>query len=470
MELRDFAQVLTDKCALELSKPVVLGLSGGPDSLCLLHLLWQLRVPVIAGHINHGLRAEAEKEARQVTLECQNRGVLCLLKSVDVRAAAKNSHQTIEEAGRKVRYRFLFQLAQEHHAQAVLVAHNADDQVETVLMHLLRGSGLSGLRGMDYRQLPNEWSGQIPLARPLLGLSKPEVLAYCREAGLEPSFDRSNDDTTYFRNRLRLELVPYLQTYNPNIRQGILNMADVLREEDEFLHQKTLEALGQVSTESGDGYCVLDRERTVHLPAALLRRVFFMVLKKLAGDTPNIGFDQIDSAVRFLTHPTRSGAISLVAGVRLFTYRKKTLVFVNENRRLDDLWPQLAQEAQPLKMDGQVLSLNGAWKMEVSQTTTPVSDDPWRAVLDAGKLDTLELGKFQPGDRFSPLGMGGKALKLGDYWTNEGLSVLARRHWPLLRGNGKIAWVPGFTIGEEFKVTENTRKVVSLRVYKGDKD
>jgi tRNA(Ile)-lysidine synthase len=191
-------------------------------------------------------------------------------------------------------------------------------------------------------------------------------------------------------------------------------------------------------------------------------------MRELAVSTANIGFDSIDAATKFLEQPTRSGAITLVAGVRLMNYRKHAFLLALESSNLEGLWPQLPWEERPLKMAGELLELNGLWKFELLQKGTPVTDDPWCAVLDAEHIDALALGRFQPGDRFSPLGMAGKSMKLGDYWTNEGLPVPARGNWPLLRCNEQIAWVPGFTINERFKVTKNTRKTISLRVFKAD--
>jgi tRNA(Ile)-lysidine synthase len=219
--LEHLQEILRKKCQLHPSAPTLVGVSGGPDSLCLWDVLHRLGYPTIVAHYNHGLRPEAEEEAESVRQAAATAGVPFVFEQAKIAEIAERESLSLEEAARTARYSFLFSQAQRLGAQAVAVAHTADDQVETVLMHLLRGAGLSGLGGMSYRAIPNPWSQKIPLIRPLLDIWRPEVLVYCAEHALQPAYDATNLDQAYFRNRLRFDLIPSLEQYNPAARRLI---------------------------------------------------------------------------------------------------------------------------------------------------------------------------------------------------------------------------------------------------------
>ena len=202
---------------------LVIGVSGGADSLCLLDVLHSLarkhRLELYVAHLNHGLRPEAPAEAEFVRAESERRGAVFFSETVDAQAIAQSNQQSLETAARDLRYAFFRRVAQEVSAGLVAVAHTADDQAETVLMHLLRGSGLRGLRGMAPRRVIGNWlnsnwdssasPSQLPLflIRPLLQTTRSQVLAYCDEHKLTPRVDSSNADTRYLRNRVRHELL-----------------------------------------------------------------------------------------------------------------------------------------------------------------------------------------------------------------------------------------------------------------------
>lgn len=466
MVLGKFSEVLTQRCELDCNRPVVAGISGGPDSLCLLDLLLQNNLRVIVGHVNHLLRPEAAQEADFVAQYCSFRSVDYVVAELNVAQTAEKFHLSVEEAGRKLRYEFLFELAMKENAQAVLVAHTSDDQVETILMHMLRGSGLAGLRGMDVRQERNAWSKSIPLVRPLLFFSRAEVLDYCQERGLTPIIDKSNDEITFFRNRIRKELIPLLTTYNPQIKERLISMGDVVKIEDDFVSQELVRAWADAIVEESDHYIHFSRDKVAKLHPAILRRLVKQSIQQLDPKTRNISHETIIQATQFLLQSPPGDRIDLPGNLELFKYLKKSIILCNISETLDDLWPQVRQ-TMPLEgitKDG--LPLNGDWKLYLSDDLIMDRADPWRCWLDAEKLQNLSLSKFQPGDKFVPLGMNGKTQKLGDYWTNQGLPVRARENWPLIRSGNEIAWIPGFRVSEETKVTTKTRKILSLQLKK----
>ena len=466
MDLKNFSQIILKKCFLDDVHPVVVGVSGGPDSLCLLDLLRKSGFNIIVGHLNHGLRKAAFHEEQKVRDQCVEWRIQYFCKAVEIKAAALENHHTIEEEGRIARYRFLYDLARDHKAQAVLVAHNFNDQVETILMHLIRGTGLAGLRGMDYRQLPTPWSDKIPLVRPLLGNSKQEILDYCQENGLSPSFDESNQETTFFRNRLRLELVPFLETFNRNFTNRISKMAEVIREEDDFLGKETDFAIDGCLELSGENFYVFNKQNFNNLHSALKRRVIYTLMKRLNPQSPNITFDVIQSAVNQIEHPTTRGKLSLAAGLELSGYLRHSILLSVEKASLDDLWPQILVSEKINPGQESQINLNGKWILDFPDEGKLSKDDPWKASLDAEKCGDLYLDTYHPGERFLPLGMGEHSIKVSDFWTNQGLPVRARARWPLVKTNNEIAWIPGFSVGEKFKVNEKTRRILVLRIVK----
>jgi len=220
-----------EECGLRPDQPILLGVSGGADSLAMMFGLGALGYTLVIAHLDHALRPESEAEANFVRSIAESQGWPFFSQRIDVLKFAQSEGQSIEEAARHVRYPFLFKQARLQYCQAVAVAHHAEDQVETVLMHFLRGTALAGLSGMPYRRVMPQWDPEIPLVRPLLGIWREEIDAYVAALGVKPCLDSTNLDTTYYRNRLRHQLIPELETYNPQIKAAIFRMAGVLHEE-----------------------------------------------------------------------------------------------------------------------------------------------------------------------------------------------------------------------------------------------
>src|SRR6266566_2005556 len=270
---------------LPASGDVVVGVSGGADSLCLLHLLDQLcgpgkRYPGVrlhAAHLNHKLRGEAgDRDAAAVTSIVASWGLPLTVGEIDVPALARTEQRSLEDAARVARYRFLREVA---HGQPIAVAHHADDQVETLLLHWLRGSGLAGLVGM----LPR----QQDIIRPLLEVSHAETVAYCRQHGLVPLEDASNSDARFLRNRIRHELLPLLESMNPGIRATILRNAQVVRVDAEWIEEQVNNAWPAVVVSENEDSIKLNASALLALPLSLQRHLLRRVTAQLcAGQSP----------------------------------------------------------------------------------------------------------------------------------------------------------------------------------------
>ncbi|MDM8001092.1 MAG: tRNA lysidine(34) synthetase TilS [Dehalococcoidia bacterium] len=284
---------------VEPGEKVVVGVSGGADSICLLHILFRLRqrlgITLHVAHLNHLLRgAESDSDAKYVSGVAHRLGVPATVESRDVKTYQSAHRLSLEDAARQVRYQFFAQVVQEVGAGRVAVGHTVDDQAETILMHLIRGAGPAGLLGM--RAL-TAWKSPgvegLTVIRPLLSVSREETQAYCRRRRLVPHEDSSNLSLSAFRNRVRQELVPLLQAYNPRISEALARMSDTLAMEQDFIEDCVSEIWPQVTSEE-DGAITLERKSVVMLHPAVQRHLLRRVVRQVVGDLEDIEWKHIE--------------------------------------------------------------------------------------------------------------------------------------------------------------------------------
>jgi len=453
--------------------PLLLGVSGGADSLALLDILVRLRYPLVAAHFNHLLRPEAGEDALAVKRVAAKMRVPLVLGADDVARHAREFHLSIEEAARELRYRFLFEQAEKHKAAAVLVAHNADDQVETVLMHLLRGAGLDGLTGMSLYALPNPWSETIPLIRPVLGIWRSEINAYCLERSLHPLTDATNADTAFFRNRLRHELIPELDACAPGFRRRLHQTADLLAADRALLDDLTAAAWDTVTAEARGDFVTFNRPDFTQQPLALQRRLIRRAVTCLRPDARDADFALVRRALDFISGPTRTRKIDLGLGLRLSIEGETLLLAAWEADLPAADWPQIS-EAAVLPVPGEAALENG-WVLRAEALpdgqgalrTARGNRDPYRAWIDLGdRQPPLKVRPRRPGERFQPLGLGGHSLKVSDFMINKKIPRRARSGWPLVTAGGEIVWIPGHQPAHPFRLTEQTGQVIALRLVR----
>jgi tRNA(Ile)-lysidine synthase len=449
-----------EKCGLNKTGPVLVAVSGGADSLTLLHVLHRSGYPLICATFNHRLRPEAGDEVAHVREIAGGLGLPFVTDSADVAAYAGAEGLSVEEAARTLRYRFLFSEARKAGAQAVATGHTADDQAETVLMHFLRGAGLSGLKGMSHRSVLPVFDVEIPLVRPLLGWWRADTEQYCRENGLSPIYDPTNTDTTYFRNRLRHELIPQLAGYNPRFKEALTHTSVVLQGDDELLAE-VVEAAWQKSVrEQGVGFVAFEQAVLESLSPALRRNLFRRAAFVLRPGLRDVDFNALERAASLKP-------VDLAGGLRLFPEAGKIYLAVYEADLPSADWPQVSEQFPVVS--GQNVLANG-WVL----TCEPVlldtdrwqlNTDNWSAWLDADLAEgRLQLRTLRPGDHFQPLGMPGKSVKLQDFFVNVKLLKRAREKWPLVCVGDEIAWVAGLRLAHPFRVTQNTKRALLLHI------
>jgi tRNA(Ile)-lysidine synthase len=454
------------------TKPLLIGVSGGPDSLCLLDILHQSDYPLIIAHFNHKLRPEADSEASFVEKIAQAMEGVFVLGTADVAEFARENKLSIEEAARFLRYRFLFSQARLHGVAAVAVAHTADDQVETVVMHLLRGSGLSGLKGMSFVSLPNPWSQDIPLIRPMLSCWRAEILQYCQDHDLHPIQDESNRDITYSRNRLRHDLIPFLETYNPQVRKVLWRMAQTLAGDEEILGQMVAAVWDDCFIEQGSGYIALRRPVLLGQAKGMQRRLVRQGIDRLMPGLRDIDFDTIERAVHFITDPSHTANLSLTANVHLLLENDRIWIVLRDADLPDAAWPQIPIDMEMnLDVPGEVWLPKG-WCLSaelIGRAELPPAyqdnQNTFQAWLSAEQLELpLRIRSRRNGDRYQPLGMPDKTVKLSDLMINVKLPRRVRSAWPVVCSKDAIIWIPGRPISHRVRISETTRKIVYLQL------
>lgn len=433
---------------------VLVAWSGGPDSTALLFALLELRAEfefeVCAAHLNHLLRG-AESDADQLWCAEIARSLDIPFRSrrIDVAAVARERGRNLEETARELRYGFLREAAMELEAARIAVAHTADDQVETMLDRLVRGAGPEGLRGMR-RQRGN-------IIRPLLRVTRHEVMAFLDERLLRGRHDSSNEDERYRRVFLRRRVIPALIRLNPSITETFATTAELLGDEDDFLNELAEGVAHNLAHKREDGL-YLPAAEFVALPAALQRRVLRRLLLRLTGSLRGVSFRQVE-AIRALAAGTGPGAelrgvraVPATDGICLNKIETTHVISYNYTLSAGD-------GVQVKEIDkSYTLSIIGARPgVDFSQLS-----GPGKAFLDADLTGgTVEIRNWRPGDRYQPLGAPGRQ-KLQDLFTNAKISRSRRIQFPVFLAGGAICWVRGMRIAEEFRISERTTRILVI--------
>ena len=432
---------------------VLVAVSGGADSMALLHVLLEAGLDVAVAHLDHGTRdGDSRKDFDWVVSTAESLGIACFVHRLDVPEISKRSKRSFEEVARHERYDFLSRTATAEGYSVIATGHHKDDQAETVLMRLVRGTSVTGLSGIPH---VGEWSG-VPLIRPLLSVTRREILDYVHAKGVDFREDLSNHDVQYFRNRVRHELLPFIrEKYNSNVDTALDQLADLSREDDAFLREHTVEAMGDCVT--GDGR--IDRKRFRASHRSLQRRMIVDVVHRFGG----IGdYPTVIGAVRFVDEGDAGRHYDLGQGVMLSNGRHETLI-VQET--LPPLCPVSTSIPGTCTFDGHLYrfdTLDSLPDVPIKQECSPS-----RQLVDADRLgDSVELRHRKDGDRFRPYGMTG-SRKLKDFFGDVGIPVEVRDRVPLIVSGSEIVWVVGYAVSEGFVIRDGTKRGIKIEVTDG---
>ena len=475
---------------------VVVGVSGGADSVCLLHVLakWRQRLGIglHVAHLNHQIRGvESQADSEFVSDLAGSLGIPMTIDSQDVAAYRTERKSSLEEAARELRYAFFAGVAREVGARRIAVGHTRDDQVETILMHIIRGTGVAGLSGLapcsplvhDRQRmlLPAQASStakaqrsSVLIIRPLLDTTRQETADYCQEHHLNPRVDSSNLLPSFFRNRLRLHLLPLLRQYNPNIDQALLRLADIASEDNAFIEQQASGLWDQVARQE-DKAIYLDKKQLAGLSIALQRHLLRLAVTRLAGDVRDIEATHIEAARNLLDKS--AGKMSVLPHDLICQGGYDELVITSTARQSQ--LPPCPFPPLPLELHLEVPGKTAfpGWNVlasivrEHAGSRTPGGAKSTRGKTHQGDLvahfdlqktgTNLYVRRRRTGDRFQPLGMN-MSKKLHEFMVDAKIPRSWRGRVPIICSPQQIIWVVGWRIDDTVKLTKASKEILRL--------
>ena len=434
---------------------VLVGVSGGADSMALLCVLWELRrdlgLSLFAAHLDHGLRAEGPAEKSFVHEASLRLGVPFISQERAVRATQEQQRLSLEEAAREVRYSFLLETAQIHQATKIALGHTADDQAETILMRLLRGSGTRGLGGIPPVR-------DKVFIRPLLESWREDVESFLRERKVAFLTDPSNRSPHFLRNRIRHELLPLLQQVNPRLPQIVVQMAEVFRSEEEFWQNLVEEKFPLLLRSRNQVSITLDIPSLIAQPLPLRLRSLRYATEKALGNLRRVGLVHILAMNHLLQSPEPNQSLQLPQGLFL-TKAYQALTFA-----------QTREESPPFEVPvtgpgcWEIPAIGREMKFEILNSHPIVGQ---QGSSDVALIDydeaafPLIIRSFRAGDRLQPLGMKGEK-KVKDLFIDAKIPANQRKKIPLLFKNDQLLWVAGLRLDHRVRVQAKTQKILRV--------
>jgi len=448
---------------------VLIGISGGIDSITLLYSLYflsdKLKCSLIVAHANHGLRGEqSDREAEFVRKIADELKLPFVIEKIDVLGYMGEKGLSKQAAARELRYDFFERAAKNTSANKIALGHNADDQAETVLMRLLRGSGASGIAGMR--------AVRDKIIRPLIEIKRDEITEFVKEKRLRYVEDPSNLEPYYLRNKIRLNLIPLLkEEYNPNIVDTLRETAEIIRDEDEFLESYCSTILSDIIQSKGNEAIEIDVLKLKNFHIAIKRRIIRIVLKMLKGDLLKISVVHVEEILNSINKGFSGKSLNLPDGICvLYEYDKLKLFREAE----------VEEEAEvrfdiPLKIPGETILSAPEYKF-IAEIISPVDfaaagfslRNKFTAFFDMDKLKgALRVRNRVNGDIFHPSGMKG-SKKLKEFFIDEKIPRRERDSIPLIVSGDIILWIVGERTADYGKVDKDTKKILKIEAIKGN--
>lgn len=475
--IQKFTKTVADYQMFEDGDAVLVGVSGGPDSVALIHAFkkistrFSLRLGI--AHLNHALRGEdSEKDARFVSQLAETHGLPCFSKTAHIPQLQKQFGGSLETRGRQERYRFFFEIADTEGYDQISLGHHADDNAELILMNLIRGSGLKGVSGIPPVRTENR--DRCRIIRPLIRCTKGEIIAFLNCEKLSYRVDKSNADISFLRNRVRHQLLPMLrESYNPRIDAALNRFAIISGSDNAWMNAETRSLFEAAFLHAGANRIVLDIQQLRNTFPAVQRRILREAIRRVKGDLRRIRFDHIASALTLLNRIDCRGDIELPGRIRIRCGLGE-LVVVKEavpHRELKTdngitpaiKYPYLVHG--PCLVDIKEVPMRLTFSIvDRSQISTSFGCGDKTAHFDMDRLVfPLVLRNLKSGDRFQPLGMRGKQ-KVSRFLMNNKVPRSDRAKHPIMTSREKVVWVVGYRIDESVKIGANTRKALKAEL------
>ena len=464
-----------NECELVKGSLVIVGVSGGPDSLALLHSLHRTRsdtgIEIHVGHLNHELRGkESQSDLTYVSQICKKLNVGFTSQNGQVYKFKENNHLSLEDASRIVRYKFFSKLAKKLCTHLVAVGHTRDDQVETILMNIVRGTGLNGLKGMSPCDSNKIGDPNTLIIRPILQASREDTVEYCKKLGLEPRHDPSNYSLTFTRNQIRHNIIPALSKINPRVNDSVIRLSTSAKTNLEFIKDAVNQQWETIAY-VGNNYVSLDSKAIHQLSHVIKTHLIRKAIQTITGNTKNINLNHIDIILELLNGRVGT-SIDLPNSIKVSVGYSKILI-TYKNTYLNPFLP----------IDGEFeLDLEGKTKIpgwHIQSTTMNLKKvhlQEKNVHLDFNSLENINFTSYlslnssvggfkvrnrKAGDKFQPTGMTG-TKKLKDFMIDNKIDKHLRNNIPLVIGNQGIAWVVGWRLSEWAKPLTNDKSVIKL--------
>lgn len=403
---------------IQKNSKVMVALSGGSDSVCLLHILNDIKdtfgFELYACHMNHSIRKEADDDCRFVTDLCEKLGIVCFIKKVDIKAVAREKKISEELAGRNERYSFFKDISEKNNIDIIATAHNKNDAAETILMHIIRGCGIDGMKGIAYKR--------DNIIRPLLDAEKSDIEKYCKDNGYDFVIDKTNSQSIYTRNKIRLELIPEIcRNFNPAFINTVVKNAEIIKDDAEYLNGQAEKAYNRAYAGNG---LMIDKLKTLHI--SVLRRVVLIMYNKYFGNTVNMQSVHVESIVRLIKNGQSGKSVNIDNNTKCIIESGK--VFLTSSQKTENHYEYK-------------LELNQ--KIYIKECGISVTLKEWEGNGEKfyfEDTDCIYVRNRKKGDIFYPVGMTGKK-KLSDYFTDEKIPLSERNKIPLIIYNNDLVWI-----------------------------
>lgn len=461
-----FKENLNNKNLISNNNRLLLGVSGGPDSLTMLDLFTSIRdefkLKLIVFHLNHLFREEASKEAEYVKEICAKKDVKTIIKTHDVPKYVENNNLSPEEGARKIRFKYLKKIFQKNDIDKVCLAHNKDDLVETVLLNIFRGCGLRGLKSIE----DNIIIDGMEIVHPLLKFFRSEIIDYCDINNLEPVFDPSNKSDLYSRNRIRNNIIPLIEEQiNHNVKQVINRMTETIKEDYNFIKTYSNDKFKELLIEKDNQKYILKLKEMEKLHPAIIKRIINIILKKLKGNIDNFYYKHYNDIIKFIETNDTGDILDLPDNINMKISYDKLIIMRGTFSKIKKYSKLVEDEGEYLlpytqKLTVEIIPKKLNWRNYKNNKI---------CLIDFDKVAfPLKVRNRRDGDRFIPLGMDGHK-KVKDFFIDKKVSDHMRDKIPIVfDGEDNLLWICGYRMDERFKLENSSKKTILIKYQKED--
>lgn len=445
---------------IEDGDKIVLGLSGGPDSVCLLHILYRLKekmnIEVYAAHLNHQIRGlEAQKDALYISQICEDLGITSFVKAINVPEYCKEQGVSLEEGARTLRYEMFEEIKQKTKSNKIAIGHNRNDQAETVLMRIMRGTGLQGLRGIEYIR-------DNKIIRPILDIERSDIEAYCEKYELNPRIDKTNLESIYTRNKIRLELIPYMKdNFNPNVIESIVRMTNSLKSDSDYIDLEAERSFKAVSTLKEDSV-EISLPKYSNLHNAIKVRILRSAIKHIIGDTNFVDQKHIEDIIELECESKLNKMLNLPRGI--FAYRRKNIIILTTkeivSEEIDFCYNIPSNGFIKIKELNLVLETQ---KMSIDRYKS-IKLDKTSKGFDFDKIKGgIVVRSRKQGDKIK---LAGGSKKVKDLFIDLKIPREDRCKVPVITDDEGILCVGDYKTSENYKIDSETKEVLKISFKK----